>query len=106
MAHWIASLIPSFEGVSSDHRIVTAKIRLSLRKNATRTITSKQIDIKRRPFTQEEFDLVQRKNWNRKTAGLDEIPLQVWNARQFDILLQQCDAVVRPPPNYDEKYQN
>ena len=27
----------SFEGVSSDHRIVTAKIRLSLRKNATRT---------------------------------------------------------------------
>ena len=27
----------SFEGVSFDHRIVTAKIRLSLRKNATRT---------------------------------------------------------------------
>ena len=27
----------TFEGVSSDHRIVTAKIRLSLRKNATRT---------------------------------------------------------------------
>ena len=27
----------SFVGVSSDHRIVTAKIRLSLRKNATRT---------------------------------------------------------------------
>ena len=27
----------SFESVSSDHRIVTAKIRLSLRKNATRT---------------------------------------------------------------------
>ena len=25
----------TFEGVSSDHRIVTAKIRLSLRKNAT-----------------------------------------------------------------------
>ena len=30
----------SFEGVSSDHRIVTVKIRLSLRKNAARiTIT-------------------------------------------------------------------
>ena len=27
----------SFEGVSTDHRIVTAKIRLSLRKNVTRT---------------------------------------------------------------------
>ena len=31
----------SFEGVSSDHRIVTAKIRLSLRKNATGTATTK-----------------------------------------------------------------
>ena len=29
----------SFEGVSSDHRIVRAKIRLSLRKNTTRTTT-------------------------------------------------------------------
>ena len=31
----------SFKGVSSDHRIVTAKLRLSLRKNATRTATIK-----------------------------------------------------------------
>ena len=30
----------TFEGVSSDHRIVTAKIRLSLRKNATQTVTT------------------------------------------------------------------
>ena len=34
----------SFEGVSSDHRIVTAKIRLNLRKNATRTATAKNYD--------------------------------------------------------------
>ena len=34
----------SFEGVSSDHRIVTAKIRLSQRKNATRTATTKHYD--------------------------------------------------------------
>ena len=34
----------SFEGVSSDHRIVTAKVRLSLRKNATRTATTKHYD--------------------------------------------------------------
>ena len=34
----------SFKGVSSDHRIVTAKIRLSLRKNATRTATTKNYD--------------------------------------------------------------
>ena len=31
----------SFDGVSSDHRIVTAKIRLSIRRNATRTATTK-----------------------------------------------------------------
>ena len=31
----------SFEGLSSDHRIFTAKLRLSLRKNATRTATTK-----------------------------------------------------------------
>ena len=34
----------SFEGVSSDYRIVTAKIRLSLRKNATWTATTKHYD--------------------------------------------------------------
>ncbi len=34
----------SFEGVSSDHRILTAKVRLSLRKNATRTATNKHYD--------------------------------------------------------------
>ena len=34
----------SFEGVSTDHRIVTANIRLSLRKNATRTATTKNYD--------------------------------------------------------------
>ena len=34
----------SFEGVSSDHRIVTAKLRLSLRKNATQTATTKHYD--------------------------------------------------------------
>ena len=34
----------SFEGVSSDHRIVTVKIRLSLRKNDTRTATTKHYD--------------------------------------------------------------
>ena len=34
----------SFEGVYSDHRIVTAKVRLSLRKNATRKATTKHYD--------------------------------------------------------------
>ena len=34
----------SFEGVSSDHRIVTAKIRQSLRKNVDQTTTTKHYD--------------------------------------------------------------
>ena len=34
----------TFEGVSPDHRIVTAKIRLSLRKNATLTVTTRRYD--------------------------------------------------------------
>ena len=34
----------TFECVSSNHQIVTAKIRLSLRKNATRTATTKHYD--------------------------------------------------------------
>ena len=34
----------SFEGVSSDHRIVTAKISLSLQRNATRIATTKHYD--------------------------------------------------------------
>ena len=34
----------SFEGMTSDHRIVTAKIRLSLRRNATRTTTTIHYD--------------------------------------------------------------
>ena len=40
--HWIAR--HTFEGVSTDHRIVTAKIRLSLRKNDKRTATTKYYD--------------------------------------------------------------
>ena len=34
----------SFKGVSSDHRIVTAKIRLSLRRNTTQTTTTVHYD--------------------------------------------------------------
>ena len=53
-------------------------------------IISKQLDIKLGPFTQEELDSVHRKIKNRKAAGLDEIPPEVWKTRQFnDILLNQ-----------------
>ena len=56
-------------------------------------IISKQLDIKLGPFTQ-ELDSVLRRIKNRKAAGLDEIPPEVWKTRQFDdILLRHCNAV-------------
>ena len=46
------------------------------------------------PITKEELDSVLRRIKNRKAAGLDEIPPEVWKTRQFDdILLRQCNAV-------------
>ena len=57
-------------------------------------IISKQLDIKLGPFTKEELDSVLRKIKNRKAAGLDKIPPEIWKTRQFDnILLRQCNAV-------------
>ena len=55
-------------------------------------IICKQLDIKQGQFTQ-EFDSVLRKIKNRKAAGLDEIPLEVWLTREFDdVLLRHCNA--------------
>ena len=57
------------------------------------------MDIKLGPFTQEELDSVLRKIKNRKAAGLDEIPPEVWKTRQFDdILLRHCNAVYNQNP--------
>ena len=62
-------------------------------------IISKQLDIKLGPFTKEELDSVLRKIKNRKAAGLDEIPPEVWKTRQFDdILLRHCNAVYNQNP--------
>ena len=57
------------------------------------------MDIKLGPFTQEELGSVLRKIKNRKAAGLDEIPPEVWKTRQFDnILLRHCNAVYNQNP--------
>ena len=57
-------------------------------------IISKRLDIKLGLLTLEELDSLLRKIKNRKTAGLDEIPPEVWKTRQFnDILLWHCNAV-------------
>ena len=44
-------------------------------------IISKQLDVKLGPFTKEELDSVLRRIKNRKAAGLDEIPPEVWKTR-------------------------
>ena len=47
----------------------------------------------------QELDSVLRKIKNRKVAGLDEIPPEVWKTRQFDdILLRHCNAVYNQIP--------
>ncbi len=52
------------------------------------------MDIKLGPF-----DSVLRKIKNRKAAGLDEIPPEVWKTRQFDdILLRLCNVVYNQNP--------
>ena len=62
-------------------------------------IISKQLDIKLGQFTLEKLDSVLRKIKNRKAAGLDEIPAEVWKSRQFDdILLRHCNAVYYQNP--------
>ena len=44
-------------------------------------------------------DSVLRKIKNRKAAGLDEIPPEVWKTRQFhDVLLRHCNAVYNQNP--------
>ena len=62
-------------------------------------IISKQLDIKLGPFTQKELESVLRKIKNRKAAGLDEIPPEVWKTSQFDdILLRHCNAIYNQNP--------
>ena len=57
-------------------------------------IISKQLDVKLGHFTKEGLYSVLRRIKNKKAAGLDEIPPEVWKTRQFDdILLRQCNAV-------------
>ena len=49
-------------------------------------IICKQLDIKLGPFTLEELDSVLRKIRNRKAAGLDEIPSEVWKTKKKSTL--------------------
>ena len=58
-----------------------------------------KLNIKIGLFTQEKLNSVLRKIKNRKAAGLDEIPPEVWKTRQFDdILPRHCNAVYNQNP--------
>ena len=51
------------------------------------------VNIKLGQFTQ-DLDTVLRKIKNKKAAGLDEIPSEVWKTWEFnDILLRHCNTV-------------
>ena len=73
----------SFEGVSSVHRIVTTKIRLSLRKDATRTTTTKHYE------------------WSLLTNAdiIDKYVLELRN--RFETLQEKTE---KPTPN--DEYEN
>ena len=66
-------------------------------------IISKQLDFKLGQFTQEELNSVQRKIKNRKAAGLNEIPPEVWKTRELDdILLWHCNTIYKHNRQMDE----
>ena len=50
-------------------------------------IMSNQLNIKLGQFTQERLDSILRKIKNKKEAGLDEIPPEVWKTREFENIL-------------------
>ena len=63
------------------------------------TIVDKYLHIEQGPFTIEELEMVLRKTKKNKTAGLDEIPAEVWKTGHFNhILLEFCNDVYSHKP--------
>ena len=62
-------------------------------------IVEKELQIEQGPFTIEELGMVLRKTKKNKTAGLDEIPAEVWKKCYFNhILLEFCNDVYSQKP--------
>ena len=62
-------------------------------------IVDKELQIEQGPFTIKEFEMVLRKTKKNKTAGLDEIPPEVWKTGHFNhILLEFCNDVYSQKP--------
>ena len=57
-------------------------------------IVDKELLIEQGPFTIEELGIVLRKTKKNKTAGLDEIPTEIWKTVHFNhILLEFCNDI-------------
>ena len=69
------------------------KIPPQLYYKVTKIINS-QLDIKLAQFTQEELNVIRTKIKDRKVAGLDKIPTEVWKTRKIDDLVLQFSNVV------------
>ena len=72
----------NFEGVSSDHPIVTAKIRLSLRKNTTRTATTKHYDwaLINNRYIRDKYEVELRNRFETLQEETEKVP-QMTNMR-------------------------
>ena len=69
-----------------------------LDKHITKSIYN-QVDIKLGQFTHKEHDVVLTKIKNRKAAGLDEIPPELWKTSKFDdLLLRYCTTAYNQNP--------
>ena len=59
-------------------------------------VVEHELEIKTEPFNQLELDLVLKKLQNKKAAGLDGIPPEVWKTGKFnDLLLYYCNEVYK-----------
>ena len=74
----------SFEGVSSDHRIVTAKIRLNLRRNAARTTTTVQYDwsLLNNGDIKDKYTLTRRNKVNALQKRNTNSECRIWELRK------------------------
>ena len=59
----------------------------------TEKIINWQLDIKLGQFAEKELDAVQKKIKSSKSAGLTEMPPEVWKTKKFNNIFQLCNTV-------------
>ena len=63
--------------------------------SAIEKVIEHDLEIKTGPFNKPELDLVLNKLQNKKAAGLDGIPPEVWKTGKFNDLLYYCNEVYK-----------